>query len=138
MSDQLPNLVKGSIQRSYLEQDGWWATLVLDEFAFLQDLGYKLTGSPTAGVHFHQRGHYISYHGPRVDVSVGYDPDDTQTIDATVFDPSIPLFTPLDQLILGRHPAASVPRRTPLDRSAAEENVRWWAAGLRSIAPDVL
>jgi hypothetical protein len=71
-------------------------------------------------------------------VSVGYDPDDTQTIDATVFDPSIPLFTPLDQLILGRHPAASVPRRTPLDRSAAEENVRWWAAGLRSIAPDVL
>ena len=137
MSEELPELVKGWIQRSYLKSCGWWAALVLDEFTFLKDLGYTLTGEPTAGVHFHQKGHYVSYHGVRHDVTIEYDPE-SEVLQAWVVDVAIPLMTPLDDLILGHDPEVRVPRRTPLDRAAIEENVRWWAAGLREIASDVL
>lgn len=123
--------------RDRVNPAAWWADLVLAEFAFLAEYGCTLTGSPTAGVYFHFRGNWIAYHCPRRDVSIEYDPE-SGLIDARVVDLEVPLFMPLDDLIRERHPGAQPPRRVPLDRAAIEENVRWWAAELRSIAPDVL
>ena len=129
--------VKGWVQRSYLKADGWWAQLVLDEFSFLDDFGFSLTGSEFSGIHFHQKGHYVAFTGPRCDVSIGYDPE-SNIIEAYVVKPDPVLFTPLDGLIVDRVPGAEPPRRGQLDRAAVEENVRWWAAGLRQIATEVL
>src|SRR4029077_5063590 len=42
--------VTGWVQLSYLKRDGWWVQLVLDEFSFLDDLGFSLTGSEWAGI----------------------------------------------------------------------------------------
>jgi hypothetical protein len=132
--------VKGWVQRTYLNADGWWAQLVLDEFAFLDDLGFSLTSSEWAGIHFHQKGHYVAFVGPRRDVSIAYDPDDPArvTIDAHVVDHDPPLFIPLDGLIAQYLPGEQPPSRVPLDRAAVEANVRWWAHGLRRIGADVL
>ena len=77
---RVEDLVKGWIQRSYLERDGWWAQLVLDEFALLDDLGFSLVASSWAGVHFHQKGHYVGFVGPRRDIAVDYDPDDPKRV----------------------------------------------------------
>ena len=137
-SDRVEDHVNGWVQRSYLKRDGWWAQLVLDEFSFLRDLGFSLTGSKWAGIHFHQRGHYVTFIGPRRDVSIGYDPDDTKTIDAHVVEHDPPKFIRLDGLIAQGLPGTQPPRRQPLDREAVETNVRWWADGLRRIAGDVL
>jgi hypothetical protein len=136
--DSVEDQVKGWVQRSYLKRDGWWAQLVLDEFSFLRDLGFTLTGSDWAGVHFHQRGHYVGYTGPRRDLAIGYDPEDTKTIDAHVVEYHPSRFIALDGLIAERLPEAHPPRRQPLDREAVEANVRWWADCLRRIAADVL
>ena len=61
---------------------------VLDEFAFLDDLGFSFSGSSWAGIHFHQQGHSVAFVGPRRDVVVGYDPDDPNrvTIRADLFE----------------------------------------------------
>jgi hypothetical protein len=130
-------LVRGWIQQSYVRHDGWWAQLVLDEFGFLLDRGFSLTSSEMAGVHFHQKGHYVWFDGPTRDVAVDYDPE-TNTIGADVVEHDGPRFIPLDGLIARFVPDARVPSRSPLDRSAIEENVRWWAAGLKEIASEVL
>lgn len=132
--------VKGWVQRSYLKRDGWWAQLVLDEFAFLDDLGFSMSGSDWAGIHFHQKGHYVAFVGPRRDVAVEYDPDDPKrvTIGADVVEHDPPRFMPLDGLISQHIAGEQSPSRTPLDRAAIEANVRWWANGLRRIASEVL
>ena len=137
---RVEDLVKGWIQRSYLERDGWWAQLVLDEFAFLDELGFSLVASSWAGVHFHQKGHYVGFVGPRRDIAVDYDPDDPKrvTIGASLVEHDPPRFVSLDEVLAEHIPGVEMPRRKPLDRDAVEANVRWWADGLRQIAPEVL
>ena len=129
--------VTGWVQRSYLKRDGWWAQLVLDEFSFLDDLGFSLTGSEWAGIHFHQKGHYVAFVGPRRDVAIEYDPE-TNTIGADIVDHDPRRFTPLDQLIAQHIPGEEPPQREPLDRETISATVRWWAGGLRRIAPEIL
>jgi hypothetical protein len=133
--------VKGWVQRTYLKRDGWWAQLVLDEFGFLADHGYSLHGGELVGIHFHQRGHYIWFVGPRRDVVVDYDPDDPGrvTIGAQLIehdDP--PTVTTLDAVLSHHLPGALPPPRALLDRESVETNVRWWAAALRRVASEVL
>lgn len=133
----IDHLVKGWIQRSYLKRDGWWAQLVLDEFDFLRGLGFSLTGSEMSGVHFHQKGHYVCFRRADRDVVIEYDPE-TETIGAVVIEHRGPRFIPLDDLIRSRILAAHVPPRSPVNRATIEDTVRWWAAGLRQIAAEVL
>jgi hypothetical protein len=137
MSNRVDDLVKGWVQRSCLKRDGWWAQLVLDEFDFLRGLGFSLTGSEMAGVQFHQKGHFVGFRRSDRDVVIEYDPE-TDTIGADVIEHRENKFVPLDDLILLHVPDAQPPARSPLDRTTIEENVRWWAAGLRQIASDVL
>ena len=134
---RVDDLVKGWVHRSYLERYGSWAQPVLDEFAFLLESGFSLTGSEVAGVHFHQNGHFVWFVGPDRDVAVDYDPE-TNSVAADVVEHDPPRFTSLDELITRHVPGAVVPRRQPLDRPAIEETVRWWAAGLRRISTDSL
>jgi len=140
MARRVEDHVKGWVQRSYLKRDGWWAQLVLDEFAFLDDLGFSLSANDFAGIHFHQKGHYVAFVGPHRDVVVDYDPDDPKrvTIGADVVEHDPHRFIPLDSLLAQHDPGAQPPSRTPLDRASIEANVRWWADGLRRIAPEVL
>jgi hypothetical protein len=134
---RVEDYVKRRVDRSYLESNGWWAQLVLDEFSFLDDLGFSLTGSPLAGVHFHQKGHYIRFTGPRRDVTVDYDPE-SKWIGADIVESYPTMYIPLDGLIAQYLPNAEPPPRRPFDREMVGANVRWWAAGLRQIASNVL
>jgi hypothetical protein len=134
---RVDDLVKGWVQRSYLKRDGWWAQLVLDEFDFLRGLGFSLSGSEMAGVQFHQKGHFVDFHRSDRDVVIEYDPE-TDTIGAVVIDHSPHRWIPLDDLILRHVPGAQPPTRAPLVRAMVEANVRWWAAGLRHVASEVL
>jgi hypothetical protein len=104
-SRRVDDLVKGWVGRSYIKRDGWWAQLVLDEFSFLDDLGFSLTRSESAGIHFHQKGHYIAFAGPQRDVVIDYDPE-TKTMGASVLEHDPPRFIPLDDLIVARQPGA--------------------------------
>jgi hypothetical protein len=90
-----------------------------------------------AGIHFHQQGHFIGFQRSDRDVVIEYDPK-THTIGAGVIRRDEPHWSRLDDLILSRRRDARFPTRTPLDRSSVEATVRWWAAGLRDIASDVL
>src|SRR3954469_2283083 len=140
MAARVEDHIKGWVQRSYLKRDGWWAQLVLDEFAFLDDLGFSFSANDWAGIHFHQNGHYVAFVGPRHDVVVEYDPDDPKrvTIGADVVEHDPPRFVPLDALIVKYIPEARPPARQPLDRAAVAANVQWWADALRRIASEVL
>ena len=131
----IDELVTGRIERSYLRRDGWWAELVLDTFAFLEPLGYSLTGSDMAGIHFHQKGNYIWFHGPGRDLAVEYDPE-SRLIDAALWDGAAQ--TALDQAILSLEPNADVPMLKPLDQRAVQATVRWWAGHLERNADELL
>jgi hypothetical protein len=137
---RLEDYIRGWVQRTYVKQDGWWAQLVLDEFAFLADLGFSLAGEAWVGIHFHQRGHYIRFSGQRRDVILEFDPDDPDrwTIGAEVFDHQANAYVTLDELIFRQLPQARMPVRRPVKREVVEANVRWWAEGLRQIASEVL
>jgi hypothetical protein len=132
--------VKGWVQRTYIKADGWWAQLVLDEFSFLGGLGFSLSGSEWAGIHFHQKGHYVAFVGVRRDVVIEYNPDDPArvTIGADLVEHDPPTFIALDGLIAQHIPGEHPPPRQPLDREAVEASVRWWADGLHRIASEVL
>jgi hypothetical protein len=134
---RVEDLAQGWVNRSYIKRDGWWAQLVLDEFDFLRGLGFSMTGSEMAGIHFHQEGHFIGFHRPDRDVVIEYDPE-TLTIGAAVIRRDEPGLSRLDDLILARVPDTRVPTRSPLDRASVDASVRWWAAGLRNIASEVL
>jgi hypothetical protein len=128
------------VERSYLKRDGWWAQLVVEEFSFLDELGFSLTGPEWAGVHFHQKGHYVAFVGPKVEVVVEYDPDDPKrvTIGAYVVEHNPRQQIPLDDLIANHIPEKKRPSRKPLDRESITATIRWWADGLRRIGPEVL
>ena len=71
----IDDLVRGTGQRWWLKDHGWWLELVLDEFAFLEGLGYSLPRDDVKGVHFHFRGHYVWFQGPSRDVTIEIDPE---------------------------------------------------------------
>ncbi len=131
----IDELVAGWVHRSYLKRDGWWAEHVLEAFAFLQPLGYSLTGSELAGVHFHQKGHYIWFHGPGRDVTLEYDPE-TRVIGAALWGDNT--YEPLDRGLLELEPGAVIPSRVPLSRDAIDANIAWWAEGLQRQAESLL
>jgi hypothetical protein len=138
MGDRLPELVKKWYLQSYSKDDVWWAELALNEFAYLEALDYRRTGSPLGGVDIELNVHTIGYVGPKAMVLIFYDPEGP-SIGADLYDYAQEGLRTLDELIVERYPDEPMPARpTPLDRAAIEDNVRWWAAGLRSIAPDVL
>jgi len=129
-SEQLSRLVTNPAARTYLEPDGWWAELVLEDFAFLADFGYAV-----AEVHFHQAGHFIRYDGSKGHFYVSYEPG--QGIEADFYDPSVKRFVPLD-LLLAQHGVATEPIRHPTDREVVAATLLRWANGLKAIAPTVL
>jgi hypothetical protein len=134
---RVEDLALGWTNRSYIKRYGWWAQLVLDEFDFLRDPGFSMTGSAMAGVHFHQEGSYVAFGRPDRDVVIEYDPE-TQTIGAGILQRDEPRSLPLDDVILERNPEARLATRSPVNRTNVEANVRWWAGGLRAVAKDVL
>jgi len=71
VSERLNTLVRGRIERTYLDRDdGYWADLVLSEFAFLEARGGRL-----AAIAFHQKGDSITYEGPWGSVVLELAPD---------------------------------------------------------------
>jgi hypothetical protein len=133
-------LVRGWVQRSYLKEYGWWLELVLDEFSFLEPLGYSLPRNDLKGVKFHQKGSYVWFEGPRRDVVIEYDPE-SSFIKADLWegDASTPgRFKSLDEALLATGSAGTPPARSPLDRRAVEATIRWWAKGLRDDAANLL
>jgi hypothetical protein len=127
----------------------------LDQFDFLLDLGFSLTSSELAGIHFHQKGHYVSYErsGPRREtITLSYDPESGGWIDATI--ESANGYEQLDDFLRRLDPAATPPKRMirpPRDASAMswqelvaepepitdrphiERKVKWWAKKLRAL-----
>ena len=133
-------LVRGWIQRSYLEEYRWWLELVLDEFAFLEARGYTLPMDDLKGVKFHQKGNYVWFTGPGRDVVIEYDPE-SSFITADLWEHQVSAagrFTSLDEALLATGSAGTPPPRSPLDRTAIEATIRWWANGLRANAAELL
>jgi hypothetical protein len=136
----IDDLVRGSGQRSYLKEYRSWLQVVLDEFAFLEAFGYSLPRDELKGVHFHFRGNYVWFQGPSRDVVIEYDPE-SEFIMANLWEDEASTagrFTSLDQALLATGSAGEPPGRSPLDRAAIEETIRWWANGLRANATDLL
>jgi hypothetical protein len=133
-------LVGGRVQRSYLNDCRWWLDLVLNEFAFLEPLGYSLPQHETKGVHFHQKGNYVWFEGPRRDVVIEYDPESSFIrADLWESDASTPgQFMSLDEAVVATGSAGMWPARSPLDRPTVEATIRWWAKGLRANAANLL
>jgi hypothetical protein len=133
-------LVRGSIQRSYLKRYRWWLELVLAEFSFLEPLGYSLPPGNAKGVKFHQKGNYVWFTGPGRDVVIEYDPESSH-MSANLWqdDPSPEgRFLSLDAALIAAGATGAPPSRSPLDQAAVAATVAWWATGLRASAGALL
>ncbi|MDQ6795692.1 MAG: hypothetical protein M3067_12910 [Chloroflexota bacterium] len=135
MSQRLRALVKDPVERIDIERDGWWADLVLDEFAFLKEHGYEL-----AQVRFHFRGNFVRFLGRKCEVVLTYAPEDGGYFDAELWfpPPHHPRVVPLDRLLVEHDPTLQLPPKTSFDSDTITAWVRMWAAGLRQFAPQVL
>ena len=132
VSARLNALVRGRIERTYLDaDDGYWADLVLVEFAFLEERGGRL-----AAIAFHQKGDYVSYEGTWGTVTLEFAPDNYPEgawIDSTANLKSAraAFRGPLDTLVRVRRPGTEPPSVARKDRATIEITVRLWADVLR-------
>jgi hypothetical protein len=132
VSERLNTLVRGRIERTYLDRDdGYWADLVLSEFAFLEARGGRL-----AAIAFHQKGDSITYEGPWGSVVLELAPDNHPN--GTWIDASANLKSArgafrgrLDTLVQERRAGAELPSIARRDRATISACVRLWADVLR-------
>jgi hypothetical protein len=134
VSDRLDALVRDEVQRTYLAaDDGYWADLVLSEFAFLEDE----RGGRLWAIGFHQKGDYVCYTGPWGEVVVEFAPDnypDGKWIfaRAALHGPRATFEGELDRLVRERIPGTQPPQSASLDHSTIAANVRLWADVLKA------
>ena len=135
-------LVTGWVERSYLKKYGWWLNSVLDQFAFLEPLGYSLPSGADNGVAFHQKGNNVWFRGPGRDVVINYDPESRPPfIWAELVDGDLAAggrLISLDTLLAASGIAESPPSRSPLDRNAIEATIGWWAKGIHGDPAELL
>jgi hypothetical protein len=133
VSDRLNALLQGKIERTYLRaDDGYWADIVLTEFAFLEERGGRVDA-----VAFHQKGDYIDYIGPWGHVTLEFAPanyPDGRWIwgSADLRSDHGAFCGDLDRLVRERHRDTTLPSTSSLDRRAIEASVRAWAETLRA------
>jgi hypothetical protein len=133
VSDRLNALVRDEVERTYLPaDDGYWADLVLAEFAFLEARSGRLDA-----LAFHQKGDYIRYVGPWGRVTLEFAPDNYPG--GPWIWGSVDLRSEhgafrgeLDRLVRERHRDTPLPSTSSLDRAAIDANVRAWAETLRA------
>jgi len=128
VSKRLEGMIHGWVERTYLEGiDGYWADLVLSEFAFLEERGGRLED-----VSFHQKGHYIRYVGAWGTVLLDFEPDSNWIGGRARLSAEGAKFEgELDHLVRERMPETALPPKLPLDRESVAANVRVWAEALR-------
>jgi hypothetical protein len=132
VSARLDGLIRDPIERTYLARDdGYWADLVLTEFAFLEERGGRLDA-----IAFHQKGDYVSYTGPWGRVWIEFAPDNYPGGQwlyggASLRGTGVEFDGDLDRLARERQPAIPLPPAAPLDRATIALNVRFWAELLR-------
>ena len=133
VSDRLDALIRGRIERTYLQRnDGYWADLVLEEFAFLEERSGRLTE-----VTFHQKGDYVRYDGPWGVVILEFAPDNFPQGEwisgsANLRGDRAAFRGQLDVLLRERQPGTPPPSSATLDRPTIAASVRAWAECLRS------
>ncbi len=126
-------MIKDPIERTYLAGlDGYWADLVLEEFAFLEERGGRLDA-----VSFHQKGDYISYVGPWGAVTLEFAPDNHPEgrwifSRARLAGQQSSFEGELDRLLRDRAPGMSPVPTAPMDRASIAASVEAWAQVLRS------
>lgn len=132
ISDRLNGLVHGSVARSYLwGDDGYWADLVLDRFAFLEERGGRLTA-----LAFHQAGDYITYEGPWGSVTLTFFPDNFGfgpwiEASANLRTQRSAFHDGLDRLVRKRRPGTTLTSLATKDRATIRASVDLWADVLR-------
>jgi hypothetical protein len=132
VSARLDGMVSGDVQRTYLGAiDGYWADLVLSEFAFLEERGGTINE-----LAFHQKGDYVLYKGPWGSVALEFTPDNYPAtwIDGTarLRGRSASFEGTLDRLVSERAPDFVPPPLAPLDESTVARSLRAWSEVLRS------
>ncbi len=133
VSARLDALIKSPIERTHLSgDDGYWADLVLVEFAFLEDRGGRLDA-----ISFHQKGDHVTYRGPWGRLDVEFAPDNYPAGrwlygSASLCGAKAAFEGDLDRLSRERQPDVPLPASSPLDRPTIALNVRFWAKLLRS------
>jgi hypothetical protein len=135
VSARLDGLINGAVQRTYLSSDdGFWADLVLKEFAFLEERGYALSE-----ISFHQNGDSIEYRGLRGTVVLEFFPDGNDiSAHALLGGGEVSFAGELDRLARERNPDLPLPPKSPLNRATISLNVNFWAATLRTAADELL
>jgi hypothetical protein len=133
VSARLDGLINGAVRRTYLSSDdGFWADLVLEEFAFLEDRGYALSE-----ISFHQNGDFIEYRGPRGTIVLEFFPDGNDiSAHVSLGGGQVSFAGELDRL--AREPDLPLPPKSPLNRATISLNVNFWAATLRTAADELL
>ncbi len=133
VSKRLDAMIHGWVERSYLKGiNGYWADLVLSEFAFLEECG-----GTVEDVSFHQKGDYIRYVGPWGTVLLEFEPDSNWIGGgARLSGESATFEGELDRLVRERMPDKVLPPKLPLDRENIAANLSVWAAALRD-SPDL-
>jgi hypothetical protein len=128
VSARLDALIRDPIERTYLTRDdGYWADLVLAEFAFLEKRGGRLDA-----VAFHQKGDYVSFRGPWGGVWIEFAPDNYPGGRwlygaARLHGTTAEFDGDLDRLTSERQPTVQLPVSDPLDRPTIALKVRFWA-----------
>jgi hypothetical protein len=133
VSERLDAMIHGWVQRTYLKGiDGYWADLVLSEFAFLEERGGTLES-----VTFHQKGDGIRYTGAWGTVWLEFEPDSNWIGGGARLSGQGGKFEgELDRLVLERMPEGGLPPKLPLDRENITANLSVWAEALRN-SPDL-
>jgi hypothetical protein len=133
VSKRLDGMIHGWVERTYPKGiDGYWADLVLSEFAFLEERGGRLED-----VRFHQKGDYLRYVGAWGTVLLEFEPDSNWIGgSARLSGESAKFEGELDRLVRERMPETALPPKLPLDRESVAANVRMWAEALRG-SPDL-
>jgi hypothetical protein len=134
VSARLDALNQDRVQRSYLERDtGYWADLVLADFAFLEERGGQL-----AAIQFHQQGSYLTYVGPWGQVSIEFAPANSPDGRwlygfASLRGGNSAFDGDLDRLARQYQPDVPLPVSSPLNRATSASNVGFFASLLRSV-----
>ena len=133
VSARLDALILGDVQRTYLGGiDGYWADLVLEEFAFLEQGDGRLSA-----VAFHQKGDYVRYDGPWGAVVLELAPDNyPQGLwiwgEAKVRTDHASFQGDLDALVREQLRETPLPSAATLDRETIATYLSLWAAAVRA------
>lgn len=124
----LDAMVTDPIERTYLGTDGWWADLLLAEFAFLAEYGVK-PQKPS----FHSTGHSLRFFGERHVLAFHYLSQEGLVFAWLTHRPT-DVTAYLEDVIAAYAPGRVPPPFVRSDRGSITGTIGFWASGMGEVA----